>query len=65
MIQMYNRPFLQTLTNITLERWLETILTLLSSAQKLSRFFFLPKGFPLISRVIASYVGASDIGHSI
>jgi len=40
MIQMYNRLYLQTLTNITLERWLETILTLLSSAQKLSRFFF-------------------------
>jgi hypothetical protein len=39
MIQMYNRLYLQTLTNITLERWLETILTLLSSAQKLSRFF--------------------------
>ncbi len=27
--------------------------------------FFLKKGFPLISRLIASYVGASDIGHSI
>ena len=41
-----------------------TILALLSNAQELSSFF-LNKGFPLVSHLTASYVGASDIGHYI
>ena len=37
---------------------------LLSNAQELSSFF-LNTGFPLVSHLTASYVGASDIGHYI
>jgi len=40
-------------------------LTPLTIAQGLSGFFFLKKVFPLVSRLNASYVGASVIGHSI
>jgi hypothetical protein len=29
------------------------------------QFFFLNKDFPLVSHLIASYVGVSDIGHYI
>jgi hypothetical protein len=36
----------------------------MSSAPKRSRFSLI-KGFPLVSHLMASYVGASDIGHDI
>jgi hypothetical protein len=32
---------------------------------KTQQVFFLSKGFPLVSCLIASYVGESDIGHDI